>query len=72
MSFWLPPSTVTVEAGSEAGGRGDGVIQTGEGQKEFHENDYCEIVREVAGDLVETVTLVGLTDPRLLREFVPS
>jgi phenylalanyl-tRNA synthetase alpha chain len=26
--------------------------------KAFHENDYCEIVREVAGDLVETVTLV--------------
>jgi len=26
----------------------------------FHENDYCEIVREVAGDLVENVTLVCL------------
>lgn len=24
----------------------------------WHENDYCEIVRDVAGDLVETVTLI--------------
>jgi phenylalanyl-tRNA synthetase alpha chain len=26
---------------------------------EFHENDFCEIVRDEAGDLVETVELVG-------------
>ena len=28
-------------------------------KKEFHENDFCEIVRDVAGDLVENVTLVS-------------
>jgi phenylalanyl-tRNA synthetase alpha chain len=59
MSFWLPPATVAIEAGSDAGGGGDGVEKVQEGRKEFHENDYCEIVREVAGDLVETVTLVS-------------
>jgi phenylalanyl-tRNA synthetase alpha chain len=43
MSFWVPPNSE-----DSAGGKG----------KVFHENDYCEIVREVAGDLVENVTLV--------------
>ena len=43
MSFWVPPIS-----SDTAGGKG----------KVFHENDYCEIVREVAGDLVENLTLV--------------
>jgi phenylalanyl-tRNA synthetase beta subunit len=43
MSFWVPPVSE-----DNAGGKG----------KVFHENDYCEIVREVAGDLVENDTLV--------------
>lgn len=29
-----------------------------EGKKAWHENDYCEIVRDVAGDLIEDVALV--------------
>lgn len=60
MSFWLPPKTVTVEAGSDAGGKIEEGTKGNGGRKEFHENDYCEIVREVAGDLVETVTLVSI------------
>lgn len=28
---------------------------------EFHENDFCEVVRGVAGDLVEGVELVSLS-----------
>jgi phenylalanyl-tRNA synthetase alpha chain len=44
MSFWLP--------------RAD---QSGKsGVKTWHENDYCEIVRDVAGDLVENVVMVRL------------
>lgn len=27
---------------------------------DFHENDFCEVVRDVAGDLVEGVQLVSL------------
>lgn len=56
MSFWLPPSTTT--AGSAAAG-GSGAAAAGGKGRVFHENDYCEIVREVAGDLVENVTLVS-------------
>jgi phenylalanyl-tRNA synthetase alpha chain len=48
MSFWLPPNTTDLNSSGAAGGKG----------RVFHENDYCEIVREVAGDLVENVTLV--------------
>lgn len=65
MSFWLPQGARTDEGGSMAGGlevQGDKeasqrIVETG--PKVFHENDYCEIVREVAGDLVENVTLVS-------------
>lgn len=46
MSFWLPP---TAKEGSAQGGKG----------KVWHENDFCELVREVAGDLVESVRLVS-------------
>lgn len=46
MSFWVPPISTSNDV---AGGKG----------RVFHENDYCEIVREVAGDLVENVTLVS-------------
>ncbi|EEH11501.1 phenylalanyl-tRNA synthetase [Histoplasma capsulatum G186AR] len=42
VAFWLPPS-----AAAAAGGR-----------MPFHENDIMEIVRDVAGDLVEDVQLV--------------
>lgn len=28
----------------------------------FHENDFCEVVRDVAGDLVEGVQLVSLVE----------
>ncbi len=34
----------------------------GGGGRAWHENDYCEIVRDVAGDLIEDVALVCL-DP---------
>jgi phenylalanyl-tRNA synthetase alpha chain len=54
MSFWIPDAPVT-DGGSAAGGLNaeHGVVTQG-----WHENDYCEIVREVAGDLVETVEKV--------------
>ena len=31
-----------------------------EDRRDWHENDYCEIVRDIAGDLVETVQLVSV------------
>ena len=31
-------------------------------QEGFHENDFCEVVRDVAGDLVEGVQLVRSVD----------
>ncbi|RXK35881.1 phenylalanine-tRNA ligase [Tremella mesenterica] len=35
----------------------------------FHENDFCEIVRDVAGDLVETVELIDdFTHPKTGRQ----
>lgn len=34
-------------------------------QEGFHENDFCEVVRDVAGDLVEGVQLVSLRRPNL-------
>ena len=54
MSFWIPNVT-DAHAGSQAGGLNSdhGAITKG-----WHENDYCEIVREIAGDLVETVEKV--------------
>jgi phenylalanyl-tRNA synthetase beta subunit len=51
ISFWLPSE----EEGAKAAG---GAM----GPKQFHENDFCEIVRDVAGDLVENVNLVSGTD----------
>ena len=30
----------------------------GDGKESFHENDFCEVVRDIAGDLVEGVSLV--------------
>lgn len=35
----------------------------GGGYRIWHENDYCEIVRDVAGDLVESVVLVSRSWP---------
>lgn len=32
-----------------------------EGQAPFHENDFCDIVRDIAGDIAEDVKLVGTT-----------
>ena len=48
MSFWLPAESI-IKPGEEDGG---------EGGRFWHENDFCEIVRDIAGDLVETVSLV--------------
>lgn len=46
VAFWLPGES------NSAGGK------TGDGAQSFHENDIMEIVRDVAGDLVEEVRLV--------------
>lgn len=68
MSFWLPTGTIDLSPGSSSGadsassvgaGTGAGAGAAGGKGRIFHENDYCEIVREVAGDLVENVTLVS-------------
>lgn len=54
LSFWLPEEKNPKEArGAKAAGGGMPSIQP------FHENDFCEIVRDVAGDLIESVTLVS-------------
>jgi phenylalanyl-tRNA synthetase alpha chain len=56
VSFWLP-ETPSEEHGAKAAGGGGNVVQ---GKRAFHENDFCEIVRDVAGDIVENVNLVRL------------
>lgn len=58
-----------VESGVGAKSAGGGISEIPEAgvsgssesrvRKAFHENDYCEIVREVAGDLIENVTMVS-------------
>jgi len=52
MSFWIP--TQDTASRNSASGNEEGE------QRGWHENDYCEIVRDVAGDLVENVELVCL------------
>nr|XP_018264758.1 phenylalanine-tRNA ligase [Kwoniella dejecticola CBS 10117]OBR86916.1 phenylalanine-tRNA ligase [Kwoniella dejecticola CBS 10117] len=38
-------------------------------EEAFHENDYCEIVRDVVGDLIESVTLIDeFTHPKTQRK----
>lgn len=50
MSFWLPDSVKQASAAE--------ILP-------WHENDYCEIVRDVAGDLVENVSLIDdFTHPK--------
>ncbi|WVQ93475.1 phenylalanine-tRNA ligase [Kwoniella sp. CBS 9459] len=77
MSFWLPPSSSAqshskipqVEGdhgAAAAGGKGTGPPPK---VKAFHENDYCEIVRDVVGDLIESVTLLDdFTHPKTGRQ----
>ncbi|KAK8861625.1 phenylalanine-tRNA ligase [Kwoniella newhampshirensis] len=63
MSFWLPPGTMSPDPDAGVAG-----VAGGKGRA-FHENDYCEIVREVAGDLVETVTLIDeFSHPKTSRQ----
>ncbi|KAJ9110875.1 hypothetical protein QFC19_001384 [Naganishia cerealis] len=54
LSFWLPQERNPKE-GKGAKAAGGGMT----GALAFHENDFCEIVRDVAGDLIESVTLVN-------------
>ena len=69
MSFWLPMRAdgEVIEGGAKAAGgavppqQEVGGAETKAGMKAFHENDYCEIVREVAGDLIENVTMVSVS-----------
>ncbi|KAK2790313.1 hypothetical protein FQN53_000079 [Emmonsiellopsis sp. PD_33] len=59
IAFWLPPSA-SVAGASAAGGR-----------MPFHENDMMEIVRDVAGDLVEDVALMDeFTHPKTGRKSI--
>jgi phenylalanyl-tRNA synthetase alpha chain len=58
ISFWLPAS-VGDEHGAKAA-VGDGIAV--QERRPFHENDFCEIVRDVAGDIVENVNLVRLLE----------
>lgn len=58
MSFWLPPNTTDLSSSTTTTNTGAAASAAGGKGRVFHENDYCEIVREVAGDLVENVTLV--------------
>lgn len=57
VSFW------TSSAASDTTG-------TEVGRKSWHENDFCEVVRDVAGDLVEGVKLVSLAPCPLLRRLM--
>ena len=51
VSFWTPDSALEKE-------KKKGREEREEGVKRFHANDFCDLVREVAGDLVEEVTVV--------------
>ena len=53
VSFWTPDSALEKEKK-----KGREEREEGEGVKRFHANDFCDLVREVAGDLVEEVTVV--------------
>ncbi|OXH45871.1 phenylalanyl-tRNA synthetase alpha chain [Cryptococcus neoformans] len=73
MSFWLPVGSLgslgSLGAGAEGGDAAAGVSAAGGKGRVFHENDYFEIVREVAGDLVETVSLIDeFTHPKTNRQ----
>ncbi|KND94092.1 Phenylalanine--tRNA ligase, mitochondrial, partial [Tolypocladium ophioglossoides CBS 100239] len=58
VSFWLRPATTS----SAAGGNTKGA---------FHENDVMEVVRSIAGDVVEDVKLIDeFTHPRTARRSV--
>ncbi|WVO18676.1 phenylalanine-tRNA ligase [Cryptococcus depauperatus] len=64
MSFWLPTGTISARQAEK-----DGAALAGGKGRIFHENDYFEIVREVAGDLVENVSLIDeFTHPRTGRQ----
>lgn len=64
LSFWLPEEKNPKEArGAKAAGGGMTGVHS------FHENDFCEIVRDVAGDLIESVTLVR--PPKLHSQTFP-
>lgn len=62
MSFWLPVGSIG-SASEQVDSAGGGASAAGGKGRVFHENDYYEIVREVAGDLVETVSLVRPLSP---------
>ena len=75
ISFWVPDSSSTSlpdlkeqqEGGAKAaGGNVDQAAQTP--TVAFHENDFCEIVRDVAGDLAEETKLVRANCARMLCE----
>ncbi|EEH42173.1 phenylalanine-tRNA ligase [Paracoccidioides brasiliensis Pb18] len=58
VAFWLPPGATSGAGVAAAGGR-----------MPFHENDMMEIVRDVAGDLVEDVRLIDeFTHPKTKRK----
>ncbi|KAK7748024.1 phenylalanyl-tRNA synthetase alpha subunit, mitochondrial [Cytospora paraplurivora] len=61
VSFWLrPTSSSSAAAGEDAGAAG---------AQDFHENDLMEVVRSVAGDVVEDVKLVDeFTHPKTGRK----
>ena len=75
ISFWVPDSSSIPlpdlkeqqEGGAKAAG--GSVDQTAPAPNvPFHENDFCEIVRDVAGDLAEETKLVCGTCPRLFAD----
>lgn len=49
VSFWVPEEVAANIADADAASCGTVA---------FHENDFCSLVREIAGDLVEDVTLI--------------
>lgn len=65
MSFWLPETSSAVTPSGLGAAAAGGRLPAGEATQDisqgrpFHENDFCEIVREVAGDLIEDVKLVS-------------
>lgn len=58
VAFWLRSSSSSAVAVAAAGGGGGGGVGGGVVVGDFHENDVMELVREVAGSLVEDVSLV--------------
>jgi phenylalanyl-tRNA synthetase alpha chain len=59
VAFWVPEETTTTDAtNAPATAAPSSATTSPASTPAFHENDFCSLVREIAGDLVENVQLI--------------